>query len=64
MVLLKKACAGHFTEGAPEFLRRFHWRFLAQNLIFQVYHKSSKFKYVSLVGPIGLAKIFQLPRLS
>ena len=33
-VLLKKAGAGHFTESAPGFLSRFHWRFLAQNLIF------------------------------
>ena len=38
-VLLKKAGAGHFTESAPGFLSRFHWRFLAQNLIFYVHQK-------------------------
>ena len=46
-VLLKKAGAGHFTESAPGFLSRFHWWFLAQNLIFYGYQKSSEFKHVS-----------------
>ena len=38
-VLLKKAGAGHFTECAPGFLSRFHWRFLAQKFIFYGYQK-------------------------
>ena len=42
LVLLKKAGAGHFTESVPGFLRRFHWRFLAQNLIFYMYQKKFK----------------------
>ena len=41
-LLLKKAGAGHFTKCAPGFLSRFHWRFLAQNLIFYVYQKKFK----------------------
>ena len=42
MVLLKKTGAGHFTKCAPGFLSRFHWGFLAQNLIFYVYQKKFK----------------------
>ena len=41
LVLLKKAGAGHFTENAPGFLSRFHWRFLAKNLIFYGYQNKA-----------------------